>query len=48
MMRATLAGVLMGLILIATNWLVPAIIAHALIDASSGAAAYRLLRETPA
>jgi len=48
MMRATLAGVLMGLILIATNWLVPAIIAHALIDGSSGAAAYRLLRETPA
>jgi len=43
--RATLAGAVMAAIVLATNWLVPAMIIHALIDASSGTAGYLLVRD---
>ena len=43
--RATIAGAVMGGIVLATNWLVPAMIVHALVDMSSGTAGYLLLRE---
>jgi len=43
--RATLAGAVMAAIVLATNWLVPAMIVHALVDVSSGTAGYLLLRE---
>ena len=43
--RATLAGAAMGAIVLATGWLVPAMIVHALVDASSGTVGYLLLRD---
>src|SRR5262245_30250578 len=43
--RATLAGAVMGGIVLATGWLVPAMIVHAVIDATSGSLAYTLFRE---
>ena len=42
--RATLAGAVMTLIVVATGWLVPAMIVHALVDAGSGSVGYLLLR----
>jgi len=42
--RATIAGAVMAGIVVATNWLVPAMIVHALVDASSGTAGYLLVR----
>ncbi|MEP6729001.1 MAG: CPBP family intramembrane glutamic endopeptidase [bacterium] len=44
--RATLAGAVMAAIVLATGWLVPAMIIHALIDMSSGTAGFMLLRES--
>ncbi|HMC57440.1 MAG TPA: type II CAAX endopeptidase family protein [Gemmatimonadaceae bacterium] len=43
--RATIAGAVMGGVVLATNWLVPAMIIHALVDASSGTAGYLIMRE---
>ena len=43
--KATLAGAVMGAIVIVTGWLVPAMIVHALIDVSSGALGYKVLRQ---
>jgi membrane protease YdiL (CAAX protease family) len=45
--RATLAGALMSLVVVATNWLVPAMIIHALVNAGSGTVGYLLLRDYP-
>ena len=42
--RATLAGAVMAVVVLATNWLVPAMIIHAMIDAGSGTVGYWLLR----
>jgi membrane protease YdiL (CAAX protease family) len=46
--RATLAGAVMALIVVATGWLIPAMIVHALVDAGSGTVGYLLLRDHPA
>lgn len=43
--RATLAGAVMAGVVLATGWLVPAMIIHALVDASSGTAGYWLFRD---
>lgn len=43
--KATLAGAVMSAIVLATGWLVPAMIVHALVDGSSGTVGYWLLRE---
>jgi len=45
--RATLAGVVMGAIFLTTQWLVPAIILHALIDFGSGAVGHAVFRGAP-
>jgi len=44
-LKATLAGAVMGAIVVVTGWLVPAMIVHALIDVGSGAAGYAVMRE---
>ena len=43
-MRATLAGAVMGIIVLGTGWLVPAMIVHAVVDGTSGAVGYTLLK----
>ena len=43
--KATLAGAVMGAIVLVTGWLVPAMIVHALIDVGSGAVGYAVLRQ---
>ncbi|HEY4129214.1 MAG TPA: type II CAAX endopeptidase family protein [Gemmatimonadaceae bacterium] len=45
--RATLAGVVMGIIFLTTQWLVPAMILHALIDFGSGVVGYTVFRDAP-
>jgi membrane protease YdiL (CAAX protease family) len=45
--KATLAGLAMSIIVLATGWLIPAMIVHALIDASAGILGFRVLREHP-
>ena len=45
MLRATLAGAAMATIVLASGWLVPAMIVHAVIDASSGVVSHAILRE---
>jgi len=45
-LRATIAGAVMAGVVLATNWLVPAMIIHALVDASSGTTGFLLLRES--
>ena len=45
--RATLVGAVLSLFVVATGWLVPAMIIHALVDASSGTVGYLLLRDYP-
>jgi CAAX protease family protein len=42
--RATLAGAVMGGIVLGTQWIVPAMIVHVLIDAMSGLVSYTILR----
>ena len=44
--RATLAGAVMAAIVLATGWLVPAMIVHALVDAGSGTVGFMLLRKS--
>ena len=44
-MRATLAGAVMAAIVLATGWLVPAMIVHAMVDAGSGTVGHLLLRD---
>ena len=43
--RATVAGIVMVAIVLATNSLIPAMIAHALIDIGGGTVGYLLLRD---
>lgn len=45
--RATLAGAVMAAIVLATGSLIPAMIIHAMIDASGGTVGYWLFRSTP-
>ncbi len=45
--RATLAGVVMGIIFLTTQWLVPAMVLHALIDFGSGVVGYAVFRGAP-
>jgi len=44
--RATVAGAVMSAVVLLTGWLLPAMIIHAMVDASSGTAGYWLLRES--
>ena len=45
--KATLAGVAMSALVIGTGWLVPAMIVHAMIDASAGVLCFAILGEPP-
>jgi uncharacterized protein len=47
-LKATLAGVAMSLIVLATGWLIPAMFVHAAIDAGAGLLGYRVLSGQPA
>lgn len=40
-------GIVMNLIVVASGWLIPAMVVHALIDATSGMLAYTVLRDQP-
>jgi hypothetical protein len=42
--RATLAGAFMGAVFLTTHWLVPAMIAHALVDVGSGMVGYEIFK----
>ena len=48
MMKATLAGLAMSLIYVASGWLLPAMVIHALIDASAGVLAFKVYSHSPA
>jgi len=43
-MKTAVAGLVMSLVYVASGWLVPAMILHALIDASAGELAFRVLQ----
>ena len=43
LVRATLAGAVMATVVLVTHWLVPAMVVHAVIDASAGMVGYALL-----
>jgi membrane protease YdiL (CAAX protease family) len=47
-LRATLAGVAMGIIFLTTQWLIPAMILHALIDFGSGVVGHAVFRSATA
>jgi uncharacterized protein len=44
-LKTSAVGLVMGLIVLATGWLVPAMIVHALIDVSAGVVAFAALRD---
>ena len=46
--RASMAGAVLSFVVLATGWLVPAMIIHALVDASGGTVGYWLFREQSA
>lgn len=46
-LKATIAGAVLGVVVIATHSLIPAMILHALIDAAGGTVGYQLLRDQP-
>lgn len=44
--KTAMVGAVMGAIMLATGWVIPAMIAHALIDAGSGTIVFGVLRDT--
>ena len=46
--KATIAGAVLAVVVVATQSLVPAMVLHALIDAGGGTVGYQLLRRQPA
>ena len=48
LLRPMAAGAVMGAIVLATGWVVPAMIVHALVDVGSGEIGFAVLRDAPA
>ena len=48
MVKTAMVGAAMGAIMLATGWLIPAMIAHALVDAGSGTVVFKALRDSVA
>jgi len=46
--KTATVGALLGVVMLVTGWLIPAMIVHALLDAGSGTILFRVLRDAPA